>query len=148
MFSGLLFTAVHLSGVGERILRRAAAFGVTRREAQIIGLLQEGASLKCSMFQMLNMAPPGRLIALVSVVGLLVILAAAVGRRAACRECGACQESCPMSIDVAARVKSSALRTSDCILCASCAGVCPRKAIRLSFRSGHRPSSPRILGAG
>ena len=55
----------------------------------------------------------------------------------ACRDCGACSRSCPMSIDVSALVKAGDLRSSDCILCASCADGCPRNVIRLTFRSGH-----------
>ncbi len=113
---------------------------------------------------------PG-LIALVSVTGLVAVLALAVGRRAAChticwmapfmilggklrnlfgwpslrlvadsgacRDCGACSKSCPMSIDVNALVKAGDPRCSDCILCASCADGCPRNVIRLTFHSGH-----------
>ena len=56
---------------------------------------------------------------------------------AACRSCGACTKTCPMSIDVQSMVERGRVESSDCILCASCVDGCAQDALRLAFRSGH-----------
>jgi polyferredoxin len=50
-----------------------------------------------------------------------------------CVACGKCKKICPMDVDM---TNNSRNRTngSDCILCCTCIGGCPKKALRLSLR--------------
>jgi polyferredoxin len=50
-----------------------------------------------------------------------------------CTHCSACTKQCPMSIDVTRMVDIADMNDPDCILCGSCADVCPESVIRLSF---------------
>jgi Pyruvate/2-oxoacid:ferredoxin oxidoreductase delta subunit len=52
-----------------------------------------------------------------------------------CSDCGACDETCPMSLPVARMVERGAMSHDECLLCGSCADGCPSQAIRLTFRS-------------
>jgi ferredoxin-type protein NapH len=48
-----------------------------------------------------------------------------------CTECGACNQRCPMDIDVMAYIKAGKKVTStECILCDECRFACPQKAIK------------------
>jgi ferredoxin-type protein NapH len=51
----------------------------------------------------------------------------------ACLDCGACDRNCPMSLQVAAMVKSGSLRHAECILCGNCVDHCSKGAIQYSF---------------
>ncbi|HBL16642.1 MAG: hypothetical protein A2X36_16710 [Elusimicrobia bacterium GWA2_69_24] len=50
-----------------------------------------------------------------------------------CDGCGECDAACPMSLEVAALVKSRRLRHTDCVLCGSCVDACSRRAIAFGF---------------
>lgn len=54
----------------------------------------------------------------------------------ACKECGTCTGSCPMSIDVQAKVASPTMEHAECILCGSCVDTCPNSTIGYSFSAG------------
>ena len=48
-----------------------------------------------------------------------------------CIECGLCNKSCPMDVDVMAFIRQgSKIKSTECILCHACSSVCPVKAIR------------------
>ena len=49
-----------------------------------------------------------------------------------CTSCGSCNVSCPMDIDVAARVKSGQMADHECILCGNCIDGCKHQVIRYS----------------
>jgi|GEM_PF-656374 len=53
-----------------------------------------------------------------------------------CTNCKKCSENCPMSLDVNKLVQKSSMRHSECILCGTCADVCPNKVISYSIRPG------------
>lgn len=53
-----------------------------------------------------------------------------------CISCKACTKNCPMSIDVESMVKRGSMENSECILCAQCIDICPKKVISYSFSSG------------
>ena len=55
---------------------------------------------------------------------------------AACRECGSCTRTCPMSLDVQAMVKRGDMEDGECILCGTCVDGCPNSALRFSFSAG------------
>jgi ferredoxin-type protein NapH len=54
----------------------------------------------------------------------------------ACINCKKCTQNCPMSLDVNALVQKGAMEHSECILCGTCADVCPKKVIHYSFSKG------------
>ncbi|UCG42029.1 MAG: 4Fe-4S binding protein [candidate division WOR-3 bacterium] len=57
------------------------------------------------------------------------------GNRDKCTECGACARACPMDIRVheyAARARR--VLSTECIQCFECENVCPRGALRTTFR--------------
>ncbi len=54
----------------------------------------------------------------------------------ACINCKRCTRDCPMSLDVNAMVQERKMENSECILCGTCADVCPKDVIRYSFSSG------------
>ena len=54
----------------------------------------------------------------------------------ACVDCGKCTARCPMSIDVAAEMKSGGIRAYDCIRCGECVDGCPKKALSFTVKSG------------
>jgi ferredoxin-type protein NapH len=49
--------------------------------------------------------------------------------RNACGNCQLCNRNCPMSLNVAEKVKNEAMDDSECILCGTCVDNCPKKAI-------------------
>ena len=51
------------------------------------------------------------------------------GNSDACISCGKCSKACPMSLNVAAMVKSGKLDSSECISCLECVDTCPKHAI-------------------
>lgn len=46
-----------------------------------------------------------------------------------CKKCGACNKSCPMSINVMEKVQHNNMKSSDCILCGECSKACKFGAI-------------------
>lgn len=54
---------------------------------------------------------------------------------AKCNDCGRCGVECPMSLDVPRLVKSESMEHPECVLCGTCADVCPRNVISFSFGS-------------
>lgn len=52
-----------------------------------------------------------------------------------CIDCKLCTKNCPMSLEVNAMVRASAMDSPECISCAACVDVCPKKVISLSFSS-------------
>jgi len=63
-----------------------------------------------------------------------------------CTRCKACAKACPMSLGVEALVQAGDMRHRDCILCASCADVCPRHAITMGFGPGVRAGEHGVEG--
>jgi ferredoxin-type protein NapH len=55
-----------------------------------------------------------------------------------CINCKKCTQNCPMSLDVNGLVQKGAMEHSECILCGTCADVCPKKVIHYSFSSGRK----------
>lgn len=53
----------------------------------------------------------------------------------ACINCKRCTRDCPMSLDVNAMVQAGAMENSECVLCGTCADVCPKKVIHYSFKA-------------
>jgi NAD-dependent dihydropyrimidine dehydrogenase PreA subunit len=49
-----------------------------------------------------------------------------------CIDCKKCNNTCQMSIDVNAAVKSGSVKSYDCILCGECVDTCPKHV--LSYR--------------
>jgi ferredoxin-type protein NapH len=47
----------------------------------------------------------------------------------ACINCHLCNKYCPMSLNVAAKVKKEEMDDNECILCGTCIDRCPKKAI-------------------
>lgn len=47
----------------------------------------------------------------------------------ACVNCQMCNKICPMSLNVAEKVKNEAMDDNECILCGTCVDTCPKKAI-------------------
>lgn len=54
----------------------------------------------------------------------------------ACINCKRCTRDCPMSLDVNAMVQACRMENSECVLCGTCADVCPKNVIHYSFSSG------------
>lgn len=50
-----------------------------------------------------------------------------------CTNCKTCTRNCPMSLDVNEMVQQGLTEHSECILCGTCADVCPQKVITLSL---------------
>ena len=46
-----------------------------------------------------------------------------------CEQCGTCNKSCPINLDVMEGVLKGELYHRECILCGSCVDACPHKAI-------------------
>jgi polyferredoxin len=50
---------------------------------------------------------------------------------ATCTECGSCNDSCPMDVDVIGYIsRGKSVGSSECILCGLCQNVCPQGAIK------------------
>jgi polyferredoxin len=54
-----------------------------------------------------------------------------------CISCRQCTQQCPMSLEVQNMVERNAMRDTECILCGTCADVCPKKAISYTLRAGN-----------
>lgn len=52
----------------------------------------------------------------------------------ACVNCHVCDKSCPMSLNVAEKVKMESMDDKECILCGACVDSCPKKAIVYKFK--------------
>jgi ferredoxin-type protein NapH len=50
-----------------------------------------------------------------------------------CINCKACNQKCPMSLEVNSMVQHSSMENSECILCGSCVDNCPNQVIKYSF---------------
>ncbi len=64
--------------------------------------------------------------------------------RQKCKQCKRCTSVCPMSLPVDELVRRGNLYNSECILCGSCADICPEKSISFSFGSPER-NRPDLL---
>lgn len=58
-----------------------------------------------------------------------------------CIDCLRCTSECPMSLEVNRMVRAGDMEHSECILCGTCADVCPKGVIhagqtRMPFRRG------------
>ena len=53
-----------------------------------------------------------------------------------CIACKKCTKECPMSLDVQAMVAENAMENAECILCATCADICPTDSIHFEFSAG------------
>jgi len=51
-----------------------------------------------------------------------------------CIGCKQCSKKCPMSLDVKTMVDNINMKNSECILCGECIDICPKKAIKYSFK--------------
>jgi ferredoxin-type protein NapH len=51
-----------------------------------------------------------------------------------CSDCNKCSKECPMGLDVNGMVRKGEMENPDCIMCASCADVCPQGAITYSVK--------------
>lgn len=51
-----------------------------------------------------------------------------------CIRCRKCNAACPMSLPVQEMVKSGNPRNPECIVCGTCADVCPKQVLRLAWR--------------
>jgi ferredoxin-type protein NapH len=58
-----------------------------------------------------------------------------------CIDSNACSKECPMGLDVHGMVQEEKMENADCILCGSCADVCPKGAVCLGW-SGKQPGNP------
>jgi ferredoxin-type protein NapH len=56
-----------------------------------------------------------------------------VANPAACKDCGKCDQHCPMKLPVAEMVKRGNLQNAECVLCGNCIDHCPAGAIRYAF---------------
>jgi ferredoxin-type protein NapH len=56
------------------------------------------------------------------------------GNAGNCTSCNRCLKACPMGLDVRSMVQENRMEETECILCASCADVCPKDAISYGFR--------------
>jgi polyferredoxin len=55
-----------------------------------------------------------------------------------CIDCGACSAGCPMSLDVNGMVRKDEMEKPECILCASCADICPKGVISYGWKTNER----------
>lgn len=53
-----------------------------------------------------------------------------------CIQCKKCTQNCLMSLEVNRMVNDGKMENAECILCATCADVCPQDVIHLVFQSG------------
>ncbi|MBN1399386.1 MAG: 4Fe-4S binding protein [Anaerolineae bacterium] len=53
-----------------------------------------------------------------------------------CIDCLRCTSECPMSLDVNGMVRAGDMEHSECILCATCADICPKNVIHMRFGAG------------
>lgn len=53
-----------------------------------------------------------------------------------CINCHMCDKSCPMSLNVAEKVKSGTMYDNECILCGACVDSCPKRAIKYKIKKG------------
>jgi polyferredoxin len=51
-----------------------------------------------------------------------------------CSSCGACNNACPMSLDVQSSVQKGNVDEKECILCGECVGQCPNGVLSRGFR--------------
>jgi len=51
------------------------------------------------------------------------------GDASRCIDCKKCSKECPMGLDVNGMVRMGNMENPDCIMCASCADICPKNAI-------------------
>ncbi len=50
-----------------------------------------------------------------------------------CNQCGVCEKSCPMNIKILDYAKKNKrILSTECILCTTCTGVCPKKAVHIT----------------
>ena len=57
------------------------------------------------------------------------------GDRERCKECGACARACPMDINIPEYIKYGVrVLSTECILCQTCATVCPEKNLAITLR--------------
>lgn len=61
----------------------------------------------------------------------------------ACVHCRACNNACPVGIDVAGMER---VRSPECINCNECINVCPKGALSVSYVRGHNVSPSRLWG--
>lgn len=55
----------------------------------------------------------------------------------ACTGCGRCESHCPMQVKLLDyKNRGQRVLSTECILCQTCAGACPKDAIRMTFRPG------------
>jgi ferredoxin-type protein NapH len=50
-----------------------------------------------------------------------------------CIDCKKCSKECPMGLDVNGMVRQGAMENADCILCGTCADVCPKGSLRFAW---------------
>ena len=53
--------------------------------------------------------------------------------RAKCVSCKRCTQNCTMSLEVEQMVQNEGMEHAECILCGTCADVCPKKVISYTF---------------
>ena len=53
-----------------------------------------------------------------------------------CVDCKLCTKNCPMSLDVMGMVHRRDMENSECILCGTCVGICPKDVLRYSLSAG------------
>ncbi|TAN41686.1 MAG: 4Fe-4S binding protein [Nitrospirae bacterium] len=46
-----------------------------------------------------------------------------------CKECGLCEKSCPMDLEIVKHKPDARMLDPDCLKCSECAGVCPKGAL-------------------
>jgi len=69
------------------------------------------------------------------IIGTALHLRAEPGK---CIECSRCTEQCTASLEVQSMVLSGSMDDAECVLCSGCVDVCPKDAIRFSFRAGFK----------
>lgn len=55
-----------------------------------------------------------------------------------CRNCGSCDEACPMSLEVSHNVQAGCLNNTDCLLCGECCTACTSGVLKRKFSKGGR----------
>lgn len=58
-----------------------------------------------------------------------------------CVNCKACNQKCPMSLNVNSMVQQNSMENSECILCGSCVDNCPKSVIKYSFGKNRSDAS-------